>query len=158
MKYRVSSMSSKLKYRVSCGLLKSDHCTAFVIALLCTIYHRTMLTHCGLVTPNGDIDSEINIGLCNGLVPDGTKPLHEPMLTYHWRCCVAFTCEWFHKKRNPWNGFGDYTLKSLRNLQRDNELKWDQTVSGIILGDLPMKTNQPRTEISGYWLPNLFQK
>ena len=25
----------------------------------------------------------VNIGLGNGLLPDGTKPLPEPMLTYH---------------------------------------------------------------------------
>ena len=32
-----------------------------------------------------------NIGLGNGLLPDGTKPLPEPMLTYHQVCTVAFT-------------------------------------------------------------------
>ena len=26
---------------------------------------------------------QVNIGSDNGLLPDGTKPLHEPMLTYH---------------------------------------------------------------------------
>ena len=26
----------------------------------------------------------VNIGLGNGLLPDGTKPLPEPMLTYQW--------------------------------------------------------------------------
>ena len=25
----------------------------------------------------------INFGLCNGLVPNGTKPLPKPILTYH---------------------------------------------------------------------------
>ena len=39
------------------------------------------LTHCGLIMPNGDID-QVNIGLGNGLVLPGTKPLPEPMLTY----------------------------------------------------------------------------
>ena len=39
-----------------------------------------LLTHCGLVTPDGDIDV-VNIGSC--LLPDGTKPLHETMLTSH---------------------------------------------------------------------------
>ena len=40
------------------------------------------LTHCGLVTPYGDI----NLGphwLSNGLLPDGSKPLPEPILTFH---------------------------------------------------------------------------
>ena len=41
-----------------------------------------VLTHCGLVTPYGDRDL-VNIGSGNGLLPDGTKPLPEPMLTYH---------------------------------------------------------------------------
>ena len=34
------------------------------------------LTHCSLLTPYG-----VNIGSGNGLLPDGTKPLPEPMLT-----------------------------------------------------------------------------
>ena len=38
------------------------------------------LTWCGLVTPNGDIDQHW-LRWC--LLPDGTKPLPEPMFTYH---------------------------------------------------------------------------
>ena len=34
-----------------------------------------------------------NIGSGNGLLPDGTKPLPEPMLTYHQRGSVAFFWE-----------------------------------------------------------------
>ena len=34
----------------------------------------------------------------NGLLPDGTKPLSESILTYHPRCLVKFTREQFHKK------------------------------------------------------------
>ena len=33
----------------------------------------------------------VHIVLGNGLLPDSTKPLHEPMLIYHQRCSVAFT-------------------------------------------------------------------
>ena len=40
----------------------------------------------------------VNIGLGNGLLTDGTKPLPEPMFTYLHRCSVAFTWEWFYKK------------------------------------------------------------
>ena len=29
------------------------------------------------------LDILVNIGSGNGLLPDGTKPLAEPMLTYH---------------------------------------------------------------------------
>ena len=32
--------------------------------------------------PYGDL-SLVNIGPGNGLLPDGTKPLPDPMLTYH---------------------------------------------------------------------------
>ena len=40
------------------------------------------LTQWGLVTPYGEILD--NIGSGKGLLPDGTKPLPEPMLTYHY--------------------------------------------------------------------------
>ena len=33
----------------------------------------------------------VNIGSDNGLFPDSTKPLTEPMMTYHQRGLVAFT-------------------------------------------------------------------
>ena len=35
----------------------------------------------------------LNIGSGNGLVPDSTKLLPEPILIYHWWCSVAFTWE-----------------------------------------------------------------
>ena len=43
------------------------------------------LTHCDLVIQSSDTTSWIlvNIGLGNGLLPDGTKPLPEPILIYH---------------------------------------------------------------------------
>ena len=34
------------------------------------------------MTPYGDIDLFVNICSCNGLLPDGTKPLPEPMLNF----------------------------------------------------------------------------
>ena len=40
------------------------------------------LTHCGLGTPYRDIEM-VNIGSGNGLLPDGTKPLPEPVSTSH---------------------------------------------------------------------------
>ena len=55
------------------------------------------LTHWGLVTPYGDIDL-VNIGSGNGLLPDGTKPLPESMLTYHKYGLVAITQGLFHIK------------------------------------------------------------
>ena len=35
----------------------------------------------------------------NGLLPDVTKPLTEPMLTYHQGCFILFTLGQFHMKR-----------------------------------------------------------
>ena len=58
-------------------------------------YAATMLitlTHCGLVVQY----SEINLGrhgLSNGLLPDGTKSLPEPMLTYYQMCSVTVSQE-----------------------------------------------------------------
>ena len=40
----------------------------------------------------------VNIGSGNGLLPEGTKPLTEPVLTYHQGCSVAFTWKESHKK------------------------------------------------------------
>ena len=54
------------------------------------------LTHCGLMTPYGDID-QVDTGYGNSLLPDGTKSLPEPMFTCLHKCSVAFTREWFHK-------------------------------------------------------------
>ena len=45
-------------------------------------YMSFALTHCGLVMLYGDRDL-VNFGSGNGLLPDGTKPLPEPMLTDH---------------------------------------------------------------------------
>ena len=48
------------------------------------VYIFTSLTYYGLVTLKGDINDRmlVNIGPSNGLVPDGTKPFQQPMLTY----------------------------------------------------------------------------
>ena len=43
-----------------------------------------LLTYYGLVTPYIAPQNLVNIGLGNGLVPDGTKPLPEPLLTHQW--------------------------------------------------------------------------
>ena len=46
----------------------------------------------------------VDIGLGNGLVPDGTKPLPEPMLTYQW------VLWWSHDSSFPGN-IHDINLK-----------------------------------------------
>ena len=56
--------------------------------------------------------TRFNIGSGNGLLPDGTKPLPEPMLTYHQWGSVAFTWEQFH-------GTGIMLNKSPRNWHID---------------------------------------
>ena len=40
----------------------------------------------------------VNIGSGNGLLPDGTKPLPEPMLTDHQWSPVTFILEQFHRR------------------------------------------------------------
>ena len=56
-----------------------------------------VLTHCGLVTHMGT-EIWVNIGSGNGLLPDGTKPLPEPMLTDHQWSPVTFISGQFHKR------------------------------------------------------------
>ena len=53
--------------------------------------------NCGLVMPYGD-RTLVNIGSGNGLVPDGTKPLPEPMLTDHQWSPMTFILGQFHKR------------------------------------------------------------
>ena len=57
-----------------------------------TRWQAITLTHYGLVMPHG-----VNIGLGNGLLPDGTKPLPEPKLTYHQLGPVTITHGKFNK-------------------------------------------------------------
>ena len=83
-----------------------------------------LLTHCGLVMPYGVIDNfSVIIGSGNGLLPDSTKPLPEPVILFrntagrsdntsvsaycrtandtwnlnvHKHCCIMTTMEWRH--------------------------------------------------------------
>ena len=48
-----------------------------VVCNMSAILFRPYLTRCGLEM------QYVNIGSGNGLLPDGTKPLPEPVLTYH---------------------------------------------------------------------------
>ena len=69
-------------------------CWAKTAESLC-IMSMTVLTHCGLVMPYSDI-IWVNIGSGNGLMPDGTKPLPEPMMISHLLPFVVLTWEQFH--------------------------------------------------------------
>ena len=98
---------SQAEMRRSASLLKSDRCKFRYIELTSVgalwldwpLWVPTMcmetLTHCGLVMA---MKIWVNIGSANGLLPDSTKPLPEPMLTNHHRCYMAFNWEQFHKK------------------------------------------------------------
>ena len=56
---------------------------------------HSLLTHCGLVTPYGDIDLVQHLPRLD-LLPDCTRPLPEPMLIYHLRCSGAIIWEQFN--------------------------------------------------------------
>ena len=56
-----------------------------------------LLTHSGLVMPYGDMDLG-QIVWDNGLLPDNTKPLPEPMFAANFWGSVAFTWEQFYSK------------------------------------------------------------
>ena len=70
----------------TCGRVP-DSCRCMWLPLLCADFWLTLY---GPVMPYGDIDLG-NIGLGNGLLPDGIKPLPEPMLTYQQLGLVTFT-------------------------------------------------------------------
>ena len=81
-----------------------------------------VLTRFGLVTPNGNIDLWINIGSGNhsdGLLPDRTKSLPDPMLTSHWLVLFFFTF-WADVLCNE---FENTLLNSLPYIPRANELE-----------------------------------
>ena len=70
----------------------------------------------------------IYISSKNGLLPDGTKPLSEPMLTNHYRDPVAYTWGQAHKEYPstqdtcPLHDFGYYKLKFIDAILNANEL------------------------------------
>ena len=61
----------------------------------------------------------VDIGSGNGLLPDSTKALPEPMLTYHHSCSVAFIWEQLHKKCSwTWSVFRDYIYKMYNHISQ----------------------------------------
>ena len=61
--------------------------------------HEPLLTHWHHMV----MEIWVNIGSVNGLLPDGTKPLLEPMLTYHQLGPVAIILAQYHKIwRHQW--------------------------------------------------------
>ena len=64
----------------------------------------------------------VNIGLGNGLLPDGTKPLPEPMLAYHQWGPKTFTWKKFHE-RYPNHQSLKWTWKPFLNSPRGQWVK-----------------------------------
>ena len=66
------------------------------------------LSHCGLVC-HMVAYIWVNIGSCNGLLPEGTKPLPEPMFTFHQLSAVTPVWGQFHKRysshQSLWLGY-----------------------------------------------------
>ena len=82
-------------------------------------WHLAIL--CGLDMPHDVIDL-VNIGSGNDLLPDGMKPLSEPMLTYHQMCFVVFIWEQSHKKCSWTLSITGEIMQLLPNLPGANEL------------------------------------
>ena len=60
-------------------------------------WHYSILTHCDLVMPYGNIDLGQHC-LGNALVPDSAKPLPESMMTYDQWGFVALRLDQCHSK------------------------------------------------------------
>ena len=60
-------------------------------------WFANMFTHCVLLTSYGSTNM-INNGSGNGVLPNGTKPLPEPILTFHQWGPVALIWNWFQRK------------------------------------------------------------
>ena len=69
----------------------------------------------------------VNIDLGNGLMYDGTKPLPEPMLTYHQRDPLTFNTQ----DINPQEVLEVYAFKITYTSHRNNERK----LASITLAD-----------------------
>ena len=69
----------------------------FSVVIPISNYYWCCLTRCGLVTLYGDIDLGQHCS-GNGLLPDGTKPSPEPMLTYLQLSPVTFISGQFQKR------------------------------------------------------------
>ena len=79
------------------------------------------LTHGGLATPYGD-RTLVNIGSGNGLLPDGTQPLPEPMLTDHQWSPMTSILGQFHKRY--------LNYQSLKSVWKLHVLKFNSNCPG----------------------------
>ena len=79
---------------------KYKKCTSNVVCKMAAILFRLRWVNSlwPIVTPHDIMDLGHNIGSGNGLLPDGTKPLPEPMLSYYQLGPLTFTWGQFHKR------------------------------------------------------------
>ena len=99
------------------------------------------LTHCCLVTLNAT-QIGFNIGAGDGFLPDGTKPLPEPMSTYHQLGPVAFI--WGHYQK----------IWRYLTLKRDRKLHfWDLHFprANELTGELPSVLGEYFGEMTESW-------
>ena len=104
--YKHIGNSSRQSFSWLMYITSQKLCTQFVICFLrlwlgtnwfynpffrITSWSQCQLTHCGP-------EIWVNIGSGNGLLPDGTKSLPEPMLTDHQWSPVTFILGQFHKR------------------------------------------------------------
>ena len=73
------NVSRNVSYRVHCIVYRIVSWARLIVSVLVNIWSGYLLTHCHLVMPCGDTDL-FSIGSGNGLLPDGNKPLPEPMM------------------------------------------------------------------------------
>ena len=87
----------------------------------------------------------VNIGSGHGLLPGGTKPVPEPMLTVHQWSLVAFTWGQFHEKRSRYQSLAislKITNWILQGLPGPNELN-QQVINNAPVAFAPHHTMHP---------------
>ena len=92
----------------------------------------------------------VKIGSGNGLLPDGTKPLPEPMLTYDQERLVAFNWGYCHQKiwRYVSVSVESCLLKTDADPSETNELKY-MKITGLF-------TRQPGQHIRSHNVHTIF--
>ena len=101
---------------------------------------------------NNNIDSD------NGLLPNGTKPLPEPMLTYHQWGLMAFTWGQFYRKCSMHLSILDMSLKITYKLSMITIIsprsQWVNPLTPTRLDNPPLWTRQAQTASNAVALQN----
>ena len=95
----------------------------------------------------------VNTGSGNGLVPDSTKPLPGPMLTYHQWGLVAFTWGQFHEKCSRYLSLAIIDLRLQLHLLEANKLRHlcNKQVSEASTGDYTTQNDLRHNYLSSSW-------